>query len=69
MTFVARVKTEPNSHTTIRRIEKIELIETWMAPDDCALSQLFSPVVQTLMQPVRRLPTVFFLLNSPEGIG
>ena len=28
------LKTEPNSHTTIRRIEKIELIETWMAPDD-----------------------------------
>ena len=28
------LKTESNSHTTIRRIEKIDLIETWMAPDD-----------------------------------
>ena len=30
------LKTEPNSHTTIRRIEKIDLIETWMAPADSA---------------------------------
>ena len=25
------LKTEPNSHTTIRRIAKIDLIETWLA--------------------------------------
>ena len=28
------LKTEPNSHTTIRRIAKIDLIATWMAPAD-----------------------------------
>ena len=33
------LKTEPNSHTTIRRIEKIDIIATWMAPADSRLIQ------------------------------